>query len=246
MDLESSGQRGEPGLLYLEASVDGQIEKVMGDRAWLPFDVRAYDSNLGELFPALAGAQAVGTMELDFVEIAVDVFVDIHYQCDDGRQFAWLRNTSRHAAHLRAAQQVANGAALREAIATRWLDDIRRDRSHVRLLLDEVPVPVAYWSPLGTLLYANPVFCERANASMEGLTGLRGDHEKFGSMRLPSDLDMASIPAHKTQFFRQDGGFSTAKSPASRLLPDFSPSGEVTGFLDVTGGDASGLLGGSR
>jgi PAS domain-containing protein len=220
--------RSEPGILYIEASADGQIEKVFGDRSWLPYDLRAHNSTLGSLFPALEGAHGIPRMELDFVEIEPDLFIDIQYQCDGGRQFVWLRNTSRHAAHLRAAQQHANGTALREAISTRWKDDIFRQNSHIRMLLDGVPVPIAYWSTAGTLAYCNPAFAEAAGAPAKNLTGQAANATVLGRMHLPDAAILSAKPSGPVEL-RRKGVWQR-----SHIIEDLSPTGEIVGFLDVT------------
>jgi PAS domain-containing protein len=221
-------ERSEPGILYLEASADGQIEKVFGDRSWLPFDVRAYATTLGAVFPALDGLQSAARLELDFVEIEPDLFVDIQYQSDGGRQFVWLRNTSRHAAHLRAAQQHSNSTALRNAISARWLDDIHREHSHIRLLLDGIPLPIAYWSMGGTLDYCNPTFCAACgDIPAAQLRGVSADSSVLGAMRLPL-ATIESVGRARIEVLR------TGVAHHSHLIPDLSPTGEVAGFLDVT------------
>jgi PAS domain-containing protein len=223
-----STERSEPGILYLEASADGQIEKVFGDRSWLPFDVRAYSTTLGSVFPALDGLQSAARLELDFVEIEPDLFVDIQYQSDDGRQFVWLRNTSRHAAHLRAAQQHANSTALRNAIAARWLDDIHREHSHIRVLLDGVPLPIAYWSTGWTLDYCNPTFCAACgDVPAAQLRGVSTDSALLGCMRLPTGA-IETLGRERIALLR------SGVADQSHLIPDLSPTGEVAGFLDVT------------
>jgi PAS domain-containing protein len=226
--------RSESGLIYLEASADGQVEKLMGDTAWLPFAIKQHETRLDEVIPALTGAQSVGQMELDFVELLPNTFVDIQYQCQGGRQFVWLRNTSRHAAHLRAAQQVANSKALHEAVAARWLDDVRRARSHLRVVLESIPLPIAYWSMTGDLLFAN--------ARFESLVGETGDPEKrvphatdeaLGAMRIPDEVwDQAQHlrGAATVSFVRR---FLSPKAK-SRLQVDLAPTGDIAGLLDIT------------
>lgn len=222
--------RTEPGILYLEASADGHIEKVFGDRAWLPYDLRAKDATLGSLFPALEGAYGAPQLEFDFVEIEPDLFVDIQYQCDGGRQFVWLRNTSRHASHLRAAQQHANGTALRESISSRWKDDIFREHSHIRMLLDGVPVPIAYWTTGGNLAYCNPAFAEAAGVSAQSIIGQAANSPALGRMNLPdADILKAAPPVKGAIELHRKGVWQR-----SYIIEDYSPAGETVGFLDVT------------
>lgn len=226
--------RSESGLLYIEASGDGQLEKVLGDTSWLPLALRTYETNLIDVLPALDGAHALGRMELDFVELLPDLFVDIQYQFDDGRHFVWLRDTSRHAAHLRAAQQVANQRALKEAVAGRWLDDIRRENSHMRVILDALPTPVAYWSPAGQLMFANRRFEALMGRSTDDrVASVRFDAPEMGVMEIESNVWVS------TQALRGFSSISFVRTQltgvtASKLVADLSPAGEVTGFLDVT------------
>jgi PAS domain-containing protein len=222
-------ERNEPGILYLEASADGHIEKVFGDRSWLPYDLRAESATLGAILPALEGAQSIPSLELDFVEIEPDLFVDIQYQSDGGRQFVWLRNTSRHAAHLRAAQQHANATALREAISSRWKDDIHRENSHIRMLFDAVPVPIGYWSTAGTLIYCNAPFalaCERPAAA---LLGQSASSPTLGCMQLPDSTILNGTLRGRHTEVRRKGVWQH-----SHIIEDLSPAGEIVGFLDVT------------
>ncbi len=238
MSPPETSARNEPGILYLEASSDGQIEKVFGDRSWLPYDLRAHETTLGQVFPALEGAQAVPRLELDFVEIEPDLFVDIQYQCESGRQFVWLRNTSRHAAHLRAAQQHANATALREAISSRWKDDIFREHSHIRMLFDSVPIPIAYWSTSGALTYCNPAFvgaCEAA--APQKIIGEASSSALLGRMQLP-DADILKAPYGKQGKQGNLGKHIEVRRKGvwqkSHIIEDLSPSGEIVGFLDIT------------
>jgi PAS domain-containing protein len=229
MPQAEAPERNEPGILYLEASADGHIEKVFGDRSWLPFDLRGQSITLGSILPALEGAQSIPSLELDFVEIEPDLFVDIQYQSDRGRQFVWLRNTSRHAAHLRAAQQHANAAALQEAISSRWKDDIRRENSHIRMLLDRVPVPIGYWSTAGTLAYCNPPFAAACGRPAAELVGQTASSPALGVMQLPdSSILNDAIRGRQTEV-RRKGVWQR-----SHVIEDLSPSGEIVGFLDVT------------
>ncbi len=227
--------RSETGMLYLEASGDGQIEKVMGDFSWLPFSLQPYESNLADALPALVGAQAVGKMELDFVEILPEVFADIQYHFDEGRQFVWLRNSSRHAAHLRAAQQVANGRALREAVASRWLDDIHRANSHLRTVLDAVPVPVAYWHLSGKLLFANKRFEALIDTPPQTRAAevLHATDVRLGTMQVPLDAwtQATILTGPGLISFVRDQLSNSAKS---QLIVDLTPTGEVAGLLDIT------------
>lgn len=235
--------RAESGVLYLEASADGQVEKIMGDASWLPVPVRAHESLVYELFPALVGAHLIDRMDLDFVELAPDIYADIQFQCQDGRQFIWLRNTSRHASHIRAVQQVANARALKEAVASRWIDDIRRERSHLRMILDVMPVPVAFWSPSGELLFANTKFLtaggERLRREVEGGGRVLAADGSAGPMAVPAEvweraLTMSGLD--EIGFFRvANGGVK-----ACRLVCDVSPTGDQAGFIDVMDGAVSG------
>jgi PAS domain-containing protein len=224
--------RAESGLLYFEASADGQIEKIMGDTTWLPFPVKAHESKVFDVLPALTGAHLMSSLELDFVELLPEVYVDIQFQCHDGRQYVWLRNTSRHAAHLRAAQQVANSKALKEAIASRWLDDVRRESSHLRAVLNTVPLPVAYWSRSGELLFANDHF--RAIAPPSSLDAKpRATDATLGAVAVPESAwqDAQRLSGLGAVLFSRT---ALPDAPKCKLVADVSPAGELTGLLDIS------------
>jgi PAS domain-containing protein len=212
----------ESGLLYIEASGDGQIEKIMGDTAWLPVTLKAHETSVSDVFPALASANGIGRLDLDFVEITPEVYADIQYQSHDGRLYVWLRNMSRHAAHLRAAQQVANSRALKETIAARWMDDIRRESSHLRMVLNALPMPVGYWSRNGELLFGNERFRELRNSAAGG-QGMTVPAEVWAqAIALPG---LGSITFVRTDLTNQ---------PLCKLVADVSPAGEITGLIDIT------------
>jgi PAS domain-containing protein len=228
--------RSESGLLYIEASADGQIEKIMGDASWLPRPLKAYETRVSDVFPALEGVNGQSRLELDFVELAPEVFADIQYQSHDGRLYVWLRNTSRHAEHLRAAQQVANSRALKEAVATRWMDDIRRDSSHLRMVLNTLPMPIGYWSRAGELLFGNTMFLQLSGQSTPTDRALVPSHataSNAGAMSIPAAVweQAQSLPGLGAVTFSRVG---VPGGASCKLVADLSPAGEVTGLIDIT------------
>jgi hypothetical protein len=228
--------RSESGLLYIEASGDGQIEKIMGDASWLPRPLKAYETRVSDVFPALEGVNGQNRLELDFVELAPEVFADIQYQSHDGRLYVWLRNTSRHAEHLRAAQQVANSRALKEAVATRWMDDIRRDSSHLRMVLNTLPMPIGYWSRAGELLFGNAMFWQFSRqqpCTDSARAAFRVTASNAGVMSIPASIweQALTLPGLGAVSFSRTG---VPGGALCKLVADLSPAGEVTGLIDVT------------
>jgi diguanylate cyclase (GGDEF)-like protein len=226
--------RSEVGVAYLEASADGQIDKVLGDLSWLPFAVKPFVSTVEDVLPVLVGAPPQGRLELDFVELGDNSFVDILYQADSGRQSIWLRDARRPAAHLRAAQQVANTGALNDAVTTQWSDELRRERSHIRILIDQLPVAIAYWDLEGRLIYANTAFAQLSNSNLSEMLDHDMSDPVIANVGPPAPLFRDSPSTSTRTFERALSRNGISFWYDAQLIPDLSPAGDVVGYIDVS------------